>query len=124
MSDSKSCAQGVVFDFGTSPHGLSVDLRHADQETRGAGGLHSLVDGFDLAAAAAEGDAPSGAAPRAEAGQSFTFTEEQRRNLAYATLCHITTLEDSDESEEPAVQEAIRFLIEARDILMDERWQL
>ena len=46
MSESKSQAQGVVFDFGTSPHGLSAELRRTHQETRSAERLPSLEDGF------------------------------------------------------------------------------
>lgn len=138
MRDSASQAQGVVFDFGTSPHGLAAEPRQTVEEARQAAAPHSLADGFDRAAHQASersSEAPmprrqdpagqGGAlAPTVAAGQAFTFTEDQRCNLAYAALCHITTLEDSDESEEPEVQRAIRLLIEARDILMDGRWQL
>lgn len=34
----------VVFDFGTSPHGLSAGLRMSHQETRGALSLRLSVD--------------------------------------------------------------------------------
>ncbi len=46
MSDSKSQADGVVFDFGTSPHGLPADLRRTHEEAREVDSLLSLEDGF------------------------------------------------------------------------------
>lgn len=117
MSDSKNQADGVVFDFGTSPHGLPADLRQPAQETRREAAPLSLADGVD--------HAPPGAAIAATeaAGQprGFFLTEDQRCHLAFAAFCQIAELEDSDESEEPSVQEGIRLLEEARLILEQGR---
>jgi len=37
---------GLGFDFGTSPHGLSAELRQTVQETRRTESLLSLADAF------------------------------------------------------------------------------
>lgn len=44
MRKSKNQAQGVDFDFGTSPHGLSAELHEAEEKDREAENVHSLAD--------------------------------------------------------------------------------
>ncbi|OIQ87532.1 hypothetical protein GALL_305820 [mine drainage metagenome] len=105
------------FDVGTSPHGLSADLRRTYQETRSADGSDSLVDGV----AHAPQVAAIAATEAAGQPQWFFLTEDQRTHLSYAALCQIFDLEESDESEEPSVLEAIRLLNEARHILEQGR---
>jgi hypothetical protein len=67
MRDSKSQAQGVGFDFGTSPHGLSAGHPRTYRKPRRADGLRFLGDGFSAAAGAAGGalSAQAGAASAA-----------------------------------------------------------
>lgn len=56
---------------------------------------------------------------RLPAGQvlTFSFTEEQRDALAFAALCEVEALDEGHESDELEVQEAIRNLWEARQVL-------
>jgi hypothetical protein len=56
MSKSARKTQGVS-DFGTSPHGLSVDLARTNQKTRKAENLHYLADGFEFRGCEAGSDA-------------------------------------------------------------------
>jgi hypothetical protein len=65
MRDSASQTQEVVFDFGTSPHGLSAEPRQTVEEAHQADGRDSLADGVERAAQ----DAPRSCA----AGQPLPF---------------------------------------------------
>ena len=86
---------GSAFDLGTSPHGLSADLLQTEQETL---------------------DALSGQPP-AKPLLTFSLTEEQRSDLAFAAMCKADDLEEGYEADEPEVQEAIGNLWEAYKIL-------
>jgi hypothetical protein len=49
--------------------------------------------------------------------RTFTLTEAQRKALSFAALCEAESLATGREKREPEVQEAVRSLYEARDIL-------
>lgn len=124
MRDSASQAQGVDFDFGTSPHGLSAEPSHAGQETRQEAASRSLVDqqAPQGRAAGVCREASGGAlAPTEPDRLPFALSEEQRSHLAFAALCQIGELEECDEAGHPEVQEAIRHLLAARRILEEGR---
>lgn len=105
--------------FGTSPHGLSVGIDQANQETGCTAG-----DRFPAKPVLAVSDAPAVVATGADSGQpspspegtraarlfSIELTEEQRSHLAFAVLCQVAELVDSHEADEPEVQEAILCL--------------
>lgn len=48
---------------------------------------------------------------------TFSLTEEQREDLAFAALCQAEKLEEGYESDELEVQDAIRNLWSAYDVL-------
>lgn len=48
---------------------------------------------------------------------TFSLTEEQREDLAFAALCKASALEEGDESDMLEVQDAIRNLWSAYDVL-------
>lgn len=85
----------LVVDLGTSPHGLSAGSHRCDQETQTA---HSHR-------------------PPAKPLLVFSFTESQRDALAFAALCEAEDLQDGHEADVLEVQEAIRNLWEARQVL-------
>jgi hypothetical protein len=116
MRDSTSQTQEVVFDFGTSPHGLPVEPRHTVEEARQAAAPDSLADGVGVGQSA-QAMPRSGAAGHPPTSHTFTFTEEQRSAVAYALLNEICWLEESDEAQHPEILEVIHYLSGAREIL-------
>lgn len=130
MSNSARRAQG--FDFGTSPHGLSVDLRRSYQKTRGTLSLLSLVDGFEVlgtglvpvglssACSAEQGGEARSDASTSEAvrGKRLPYhylelTDEQCSYVAFALICHIEELAQCKEAAHPEVLQAICGLHDA-----------
>jgi len=49
---------------------------------------------------------------------TFSLTESQRKVLAFAALCEAESLQEGYEAHEPEVQEAIRNLWAARNVLL------
>ena len=90
-------------DFGTSPHGLSAELPLAVQESPENSGHLLPTD------------------PQARHGRAglstFSLTEVQREDLAFAALCQVESLEQGDEAHEPEVRSAILNLWAAYDAL-------
>lgn len=114
------------FDFGTRPHGLSVECCRSHQESQGQAEPHSLADGFGSLGAGADEGAPAiksaGVLPSPEGrqtlgGHTFNFTEEQRAAVAFALLNQIEELEESDEATEPEVVEELHYLESAWEVL-------
>ncbi len=103
------------FDLGTSPHGLTAASKLPVVEACQAAAPLSLADGFSLSA----NNAPRSGAAASRSPEGFCLTDDQRCHLAYAAMCQIEALEESDESEEPEVIEGIRLLNEARHILRE-----
>lgn len=92
-------------DAGTSPHGLSVGIELANQET-------GCSESLRFHAKPVLGVAMSSAALGV-----YSFTEEQRCALAFAALCQAEGLTEGYEAHMEDVQEAIARLWEAHFIL-------
>lgn len=105
---------------GTSPHGLSVDLPVAHQETLGAPfcplSAKPLLTSPEAYRTAKVQDACSiiqaAAAKQSSGFFGVTLTQEQCKHLAFAVLCQVEGLIESHEADEPEVQEALRCLQE------------
>lgn len=123
----KPTSRAEGFDFGTSPHGLPASVSRAHQDCRCPYCLLSLADAFDIwgcnAQAAVLGAGRDAAVPRTAAASRrlplhyLELSEEQCRHVAFALICQIEELEDSEEAAHPEVMEAIQHLNAACRIL-------
>jgi hypothetical protein len=86
---------------GTSPHGLPAELQVPVPETLDASSYH----------------------PSAKPLLTFSLTEEQREDLAFAAMCKAGELEEGDEADELEVREAIGNLWEAYKVLNGGRYE-
>jgi hypothetical protein len=89
-----------VFDFGTRPHGLSVDKSQIEQESLSPVSLHSLADGFDVAATGSHAQQSEHGAQTAKMPEVFGLPEKlgccQRVEAASKTLRKFHYLELTD----------------------------
>jgi hypothetical protein len=113
----------LAFDFGTSPHGLSVKIRAWGRKlVAWVGSLFPakpVLAVLEAPVVVATGEEscqaslpPDELARTGKAARlcSVELTEQQRDHLAFAVLCQYDELSDSHEADEPEVQEAILCL--------------
>ncbi len=116
MSDSTKF--GPAVDLGTSPHGLSVDLQLPHQETPGTASSSPSAKPVLTAPGVYTSDKVQSACAiieRAAAKLNSGFfgvslTQEQYKHVKFALFCQVEGLLESDEADEPEVQDALRHL--------------
>lgn len=116
MTDSTN--RGPDFDLGTSPHGLSAGLELPYQETPDAASSSPPAKPLLTAPTVYSSDKVQSACRTIERAAAklnsgffgVSLTQEQYKHLAFALLCQVEGLVESDEVDEPEVQDALRHL--------------
>jgi hypothetical protein len=124
-------SKGAVFDFGTSPHGLSAELPRTGEKALEAGGLRSLEDAFavrgseaGLVAGAPLADARHASPPQGAASQrvQLHYLEMEEREFLHV----FSAVEQDRDRTRIAIRKgfAVDDDLKATDSLWNKLWEI